>query len=151
MLLQTSFSGGKWREKKRLLDYFSVESIGKETKRQKFQIYHFTNVRVCICAQSCPTLETPWTVAHQVLLSMEFSRQEYWSGLPFPTPGDLPDPGTEPMSLVSPALACGFFTNVPPEWGNTESFPAKFRDKTTLSLLLFNIVLELMQLIRESI
>ena len=39
---------------------------------------------------------TPWTVAYQPLLSMEFSRQEYWSGLPFPSPGDLPDPGIEP-------------------------------------------------------
>ena len=42
---------------------------------------------------------TPWTVARQALLSMEFSRQEYWSGLPFPTPGDLPNPGTEPGLL----------------------------------------------------
>ena len=45
-------------------------------------------------------------------MSMEFSRQEYWSGLPFPPPGDLPDPGIEPMS---PALAGGFFTTEPPE------------------------------------
>ena len=44
---------------------------------------------------------TPWTVAHQAPLSMEFSRQEYWSGLPFASPGDLPDPGMEP---ASPAL-----------------------------------------------
>ena len=57
---------------------------------------------------------TPWAVARQVPLSMEFSRQEYWSGLPFPTPGDLPDPGIEPMSLVPPALAGGFFTVEPP-------------------------------------
>ena len=49
---------------------------------------------------------TPWTVAHQAPLSVEFSRQEYWSGLPFPSPEDLPDPGIEPMS---PALAGGFF------------------------------------------
>ena len=47
---------------------------------------------------------TPWTVAHKAPLSMEFSRQEYWSGLPFPTPGNLPDPGTELMSPLSPAL-----------------------------------------------
>ena len=53
---------------------------------------------------------TPWTVAHQAPLSMGFSRQEYWSGLPGPFPGDLPDPGIEPTSLVSPALAGGFFT-----------------------------------------
>ena len=54
---------------------------------------------------------TPWTVACQAPLSMGFSRQEYWSGLPCPPPGDLPDPGIEP---VTPALAGGFFTNEPP-------------------------------------
>ena len=53
---------------------------------------------------------TPWTVAHQAPLSMGFSRQEYWSGLPFPPPGHLPNPGIEPMSLMSPALAGRFFT-----------------------------------------
>ena len=53
---------------------------------------------------------TPWTVARQVPLPMEFSRQEYWSGLSFPPPGDLPDQGIEPASLTSPALAGGFFT-----------------------------------------
>ena len=54
--------------------------------------------------------ETPWTVAHQAPLSMGFSRQEYWGGLPYPPPGDLLDPAIEPKSLTSPALACGFFT-----------------------------------------
>ena len=49
----------------------------------------------------CPTLATPWTVACQVLLSMGFPTQEHWNGLPFPLPGDLPNPGIEP---VSPAL-----------------------------------------------
>ena len=47
---------------------------------------------------------TPWTIARQATLSMGFSRQEYWSGLPFPTPGDLPNQGIEPASLASPAL-----------------------------------------------
>ena len=51
-------------------------------------------------SKSCPTLCTPWTVAHQAPLSMGFSRQEHWSGLPFPFPGDLPDPGTEPVSFM---------------------------------------------------
>ena len=60
--------------------------------------------------QLCPTFATPWTVAHQTPLSMGFSRQEYWSGLPCPPPGDLPNPGIEPMSLMSPALAGKFFT-----------------------------------------
>ena len=57
---------------------------------------------------------TPWTVAHQAPLSMEFSRQEYWSGSPFSTPGDPPDPGIKPTSIVSPALAARFFTTEPP-------------------------------------
>ena len=51
---------------------------------------------------------TPWTVAHQAPLSVEFPRQEYWSGLLFPIPGDLPDPGIEPKNSVSPALQAGF-------------------------------------------
>ena len=55
--------------------------------------------------------ETPWIVARQAPLSMEFSRQEYWSGMPFPSPGNLPDPGIE---LVSPALAGRFFITEPP-------------------------------------
>ena len=54
-----------------------------------------------LVAKSCPTLVTPWTVAHQAPLSMRFSRREYWSGWPFPSPGDLPNPGIE---LGSPAL-----------------------------------------------
>ena len=57
------------------------------------------------------SFETQWTVTHQAPLSMGFPRQEYWSGLPFPSSGDLPVPGTEPMS---PALAGGFITAEPP-------------------------------------
>ena len=59
-----------------------------------------------ICAR---LFSTPWIVTHQVPLSMGFSRQEYWSGLPCPSPGDLPNAGTEPTFLVPPALAGGFF------------------------------------------
>ena len=55
-------------------------------------------------------LVTLWTIAHQAPLSMEFSRQEYWSALLCPSPGDLPNPGIEVTSLMSPALAGGFFT-----------------------------------------
>ena len=62
---------------------------------------HFSCIWLCV---------TLWTVACQVPLSMRFSRQEYWNGLLCPPPGDRPDPGTEPMSLFSPALAGGFFT-----------------------------------------
>ena len=57
-----------------------------------------------LVSKLCPTLLTPWTVAHQAPLSVGFPRQEYWSGLPFPSPGDLPDPGIE---LGSPALQAG--------------------------------------------
>ena len=57
----------------------------------------------------------PWTVAYQAPLSMEFSRQAYWSGLPFPSPGDLPNPGTEPRS---PALHADALPSEPP--GNAE-------------------------------
>ena len=53
---------------------------------------------------------TLWAAAHQAPLPMWFSKQEYWNGLPCPPPGDLPNPGNEPMSLISPALAGGFFT-----------------------------------------
>ena len=72
---------------------------------------------MCVCGhthvqvQSCLTLETTWTVACQAPLSMGFPRQEYWSELPFPPPGDRPDPGIEP---TSPALAGGFFTSESP-------------------------------------
>ena len=66
---------------------------------------------MCEVAQSCPTLATPWTVAHQAPLSMGFSRQEYWSGLPFPSPGDLPNPGIEPGSR---ALQADALSSEPP-------------------------------------
>ena len=57
---------------------------------------------------------TPWAAARQAPLSMEFPRQEYWSGLPFPPPGDLPNPGIKPISLAAPTFAGGFFPIVPP-------------------------------------
>ena len=65
--------------------------------------------------QSCLTVWNSWAVARQSPLFMGFSRQEYYSWLPYPPLGDLPDPGIEPASLMSPALADGFFTTEPPE------------------------------------
>ena len=59
------------------------------------------------CVRLSATLQT---IAHQAILSMGFSKQEYWSGLPCPPPGDLPNPGIEPTSLMFPALAGRFFT-----------------------------------------
>ena len=64
---------------------------------------------MCLHAQSCPTLCDPMDCSRQAPLSMGFFRQEYWSGLPFPPPGDLPGLGIKPTSRVSPALAGGFF------------------------------------------
>ena len=69
------------------------------------------------CVQSLSRVRlfaTPCTAASQASLSIGFSRQEYWSGLPFPPPGDLPDLGIEPSSPASPALAGRFFTTEPP-------------------------------------
>ena len=75
-------------------------------------------VCVCVCALShfshVQLFRTPWTIACQAPLPMEFSRQEYWSGLPFPTSEDLPNLGIQPTFLASPALAGEFFTTSPP-------------------------------------
>ena len=72
----------------------------------------FSGILMCVCMLSiisCVRL-CDTTVAHQALLSMGFSRQEFWSGLLCPPPGDLPDPGIEPTSLMSPTLADRFLT-----------------------------------------
>ena len=66
--------------------------VGKKTKITPL----FSAADGGLVAKSCPTLATPWTVACQASLFMGFSRQGYWSGLPFPSPGDLPDPGIKP-------------------------------------------------------
>ena len=75
---------------------------------------------------------TPWTVAHQAPLSMEFSRQEYWNGLPFPSPGDLPNPGIEPES---PALQADALPSEPPGIGQRQilyviTYKWKLKSKT---------------------
>ena len=71
---------------------------------------------VCLCVLSHVRLfAPPWTIVHQAPLSMEFPRQEHWSGLPFPTPVILPDSGIKSASLVSPVLAGRFFTTAPSE------------------------------------
>ena len=90
---------------------------------------------------------TPWTVARQAPLSMGFSRQEYWSGLPFPTPGDLSHPEIiKPLTFESPALADGLFTTAPPGkqgdgqavkaivWTNSEKGSAKKKDMDVIHL-----------------
>ena len=83
-----------------------------------------------LVAKLCLTLATPWTVTHQTPLSMEFSRQEYWSGLPFPSPGALPNPG---IRLASPALQADSLPIQPP--GNLPSLPSHKKLRLTESLL----------------
>ena len=77
---------------------------------------NYVCVCVCVCVLSCVGLSAaPWTGACQAPLPIEFSRQEYWSGRPLPTLGDLLDPGIKPTSPASQALASGFFTTSTPE------------------------------------
>ena len=78
-------------------------------------IFLITNLKsiVLSCFSSVWPFASPWTETHQTSLSMGFSRQEYWSGLPFPLLGDLPNLGLEPTSPGSPALAGRFFTTEP--------------------------------------
>ena len=77
-------------------------------------MYLRNQLKGCVCAQLLSLVQlfvTPWTIACQTSLPMEFSRQEYWSGLPYPPLGDLPNPGIEPLS---PALAGSLFTTETP-------------------------------------
>ena len=90
--------------------YLLQKSLSDNTNLQEglFSI----NTYVCVLSHfsHVQLFATLWTVAHQAPLSMGFSRQEYWSGLPYPPPGDLPNPGIEAASLKSSALAGRFFT-----------------------------------------
>ena len=89
---------------------------------------------------------TPWTVAHQAPLSMGFSQQEFWSELPFPPPGDLPDPGITLQSLASPVLAGWFFfflplapPGKPRNYGQEKLFFYKNTETTEIPLIRENI------------
>ena len=70
---------------------------------------------MCVLTSVVSKSAIPWSIAHQAPLTMGLSRQEYWSVLPCPPPGDLPNPGTEPVSLMSPASA-GMFFNTSTTW-----------------------------------
>ena len=95
----------------------SISNTCLECHSPNFFTLNITIVFWClyihVCVLSCVhVLVTPWTVAHKTPLSMEFSTQEYWSGLPFLPPGDLPNPAIE---RTAPALSGLFFTTEPPE------------------------------------
>ena len=95
---KTIASGGRYSKMNSLCVQLGLKLLRNVSKVVINCMYSVSHV--CLFA-------TSWTVAHQALLSVGFSKQEYWSGLPFPPPGDLPDPGIEPES---PVLAGGFFT-----------------------------------------
>ena len=127
-------------------------------KRQLVTSWHYYNsilscfvcVCVCVCVLSHGQLfVTPWTVAHQAPLSMEFSRQEYWSGLPFPTPGDLLTSETEPVSLASPALASGFLTTSATWEAHSVFYTYRISKKNNIyivSYLIFTVALKVLVL-----
>ena len=107
---------------------------------------------VCACVRVCrrahawmcmhchlQLFATPWTVALQARLCTEFSRQEYWSMLPFPIPGDLPNPGIEPMSLAPLTLASTFLTTGPP--AHEAPLPQPLPNKFTIGLCFISFYL----------
>ena len=109
--------------------------------------YHLSHQCVLSRFSHIQLFATLWTTTHQTPLSMEFSRQEYWSGLLCTPPGDLPDPGIEPTSLRSPALAGGFFMLAPLEkplshQGSPLMLPTHsilFMDQEVLNTLCFHL------------
>ena len=104
----------------------SDEGIPNNSKQRRLYIC------VALHAQSCPVLCDPKDCNHQAPLSMAFFRKEYWNGLLSPPPKDLPNPGTEPMSPQSPALAGGFFTIEPPGKAQLQiSQNSKFSEAST--------------------
>ena len=97
---QRLLAANEGKETTQLKHIFPEGSLNK--RKVKVKVKSLSRVRL---------FATPWTVAHQAPPSMGFSRQEYWSGLPFPSPGDLPDPGIEPRS---PTLQADALTSEPP-------------------------------------
>ena len=114
-----------WVKKQQLkpdMEQQTGSKLGKEYVKAVYchpaYLTYTQSVCVCVCvcvhSQSCLTLCNPTDCTHQAPLTIGSSSQEYWSGLPFPSPGDLPDPGIEPTSLASPALAGNSLPLAPP-------------------------------------
>ena len=87
-----------------ILNYESMITYLQQTWKIQNKVTCSSTICVLSCFSPMQPFANPWTVAHQVLLFMGFSKQEYWSGLPWPPPGDLPNPGIETVSTMSPAL-----------------------------------------------
>ena len=105
-------------------------------------MYIYIYLKVCVRAKWLQSqfFVTLWTVAHQAPLSMGFSRQEFWSGLPCPPPVDLPHTRTEPKFLISPALAGGFFTTSATWEAHTYIYSLSFDPhKHTYMEILYNL------------
>ena len=138
----SSFRGYSWPRDRTCISciswiagrFFTCWAIGKALTLDSDPSYSSSLCTACVHSLVW-LFATPWTIAHQDHLSMEFSRQGYWSGLPFAPPGELPDPARE---LVSPALADGFFTTVPPEKPLLVNHqkPKSTRDNKAMSILL---------------
>ena len=92
-----------------ILCLYANKAFSNKDKKDQITCAHLS-----VFAQLRPTICDPMDLDYQSPLSMGFPRQEYWSGLPFSFPGDLPDRGAEPVSLLSPALAGGLFTTEQP-------------------------------------
>ena len=101
-----------------------VRGMVMEGRKRRLSSQNVNRIRLLLLLLSHVRLfAAPWTAAHHAPPPMEFSRQEYWSWLPFSSPCDIPDPGIEPTSLVSPALAGGFFTT-----SNTQKVQAEYAE-----------------------
>ena len=108
-----------WKSESGFLKLSALVIFLSKSTYQLFSFHKTTIFLFLFFSLSCARLfATPWTVAYQAPQSMGFSRQEYWSGVPFPSPGDLPDPEIEPASPAPPTLASGFLTTEPPRKPN---------------------------------
>ena len=108
-----------WTEEPDRLQSMGLQGVGHNwrhlaCKHMLSQILVFKNALSVQSLSHVQLFVSPWTRAHQAPLSVEFSRQEYWSGLPFPSPGNLPDPGIKPTSLAPPALQVDSLPSDPP-------------------------------------
>ena len=106
------FKQAVYKQTMKLFAELEIKRKEREAKEmhERYVLVYLFNVNVKSLAQLCLTLCDPVDCSHEAPPSMGFSRQEYWSGLQFPSPGDLPQLGIELVSLKSPALADGFFT-----------------------------------------